>query len=446
MKKRLLSLFLALIMTLCFTQFAYAAEETAAEPDMPSDWAVTDVYIAGAYELFSPTLTGWLNTITGADCSEIIGAVGAEGVELPDVPTRGDVIDALAAVVADKLGIAIEIPATFFAENGLIRGRLLPDGSVDLALDELVITEEAVILAKRTFEYIKYELGEDAKGVLWKVSDEDNTIYLLGSVHMLPPGMYPFSRDIMGAWDDSEILVEECDLTDVETLTNEMISHALYTDGRLLKDGVSAETYEAYKQFWEERGYTEADFEMIQPWAAASELSELIRASVQMTGAGADAFFTNIKGSRPLIALETWKFQFDMMSGYGYAYDDYNLNSMLEILNDEEKLAEAGEEFLSLPTAWKAGDLDTFIEMSSTDYDALAEEEPENADTYKEIANMTNQLLDQRNGPMADQIKTFLADDSVNDYFVVVGALHMVGETGIVAQLTEAGYTVERVS
>ena len=45
--------------------------------------------------------------------------------------------------------------------------------------------------------------------LLWKVSDEDNSIYLLGSFHLLLPGDYPLSRDVDLAFADAEKLLFE---------------------------------------------------------------------------------------------------------------------------------------------------------------------------------------------------------------------------------------------
>ena len=44
---------------------------------------------------------------------------------------------------------------------------------------------------------------------LWKVSDADNSLYLLGSFHFLKPGDYPLSNKIEAAMQDAEYLLFE---------------------------------------------------------------------------------------------------------------------------------------------------------------------------------------------------------------------------------------------
>ncbi len=45
--------------------------------------------------------------------------------------------------------------------------------------------------------------------LLWKVSDKDNAVYLLGSFHLLRPGDYPLSPEVEAAFADAERLMFE---------------------------------------------------------------------------------------------------------------------------------------------------------------------------------------------------------------------------------------------
>jgi len=44
---------------------------------------------------------------------------------------------------------------------------------------------------------------------IWRVSDADNSLYLLGSFHALKPGDYPLSQTVLNAYADAELLVFE---------------------------------------------------------------------------------------------------------------------------------------------------------------------------------------------------------------------------------------------
>ena len=48
-----------------------------------------------------------------------------------------------------------------------------------------------------------------ARPLLWKVSDADNSVYLLGSFHLLKEADYPVPAEVDRAFDDAEALVFE---------------------------------------------------------------------------------------------------------------------------------------------------------------------------------------------------------------------------------------------
>src|SRR5690606_19257109 len=72
--------------------------------------------------------------------------------------------------------------------------------------------------------------------LLWKVSDADNSLYLLGSFHMLQPGDYPLSHDVDDAFGDAEEVLFEMSPAEMAspTLALEMGQAALRTDGTRL--------------------------------------------------------------------------------------------------------------------------------------------------------------------------------------------------------------------
>lgn len=45
---------------------------------------------------------------------------------------------------------------------------------------------------------------------------------------------------------------------------------------------------------------------------------------------------------------------------------------------------------------------------------------------------------------MTETVEAYLNAENPTSYFVVVGAAHMLGETGIITLLLEAGYNVTR--
>ncbi|MGI9360936.1 MAG: TraB/GumN family protein, partial [Parasphingorhabdus sp.] len=52
-------------------------------------------------------------------------------------------------------------------------------------------------------------IPDDPDPALWVVKDEDTTIYLFGTIHILKPGLSWFDEAVKDAFDESEELVVE---------------------------------------------------------------------------------------------------------------------------------------------------------------------------------------------------------------------------------------------
>ena len=105
--------------------------------------------------------------------------------------------------------------------------------------------------------------------LLWKVSDADNSLYLLGSFHMLKPDDYPLSADIDAAFDDAESLLFEIDpaaMTSPDTIAKFQRASA-YDDGRTLSQVLPAATRDKLDKLLAVSGGSIAAYEAAEPWA-----------------------------------------------------------------------------------------------------------------------------------------------------------------------------------
>ena len=90
-----------------------------------------------------------------------------------------------------------------------------------------------------------------------------------------------------------------------------------------------------------------------------------------------------------------------------------------------EEMHEAEHETDALLAAWRAGDTRKMAELLSSEYDSFPE--------------LFRALVTERNQRWLPQIERFLKDD--HDYLVVVGALHVVGDHGLIEMMRHDGYT-----
>ena len=104
-----------------------------------------------------------------------------------------------------------------------------------------------------------------------------------------------------------------------------------------------------------------------------------------------------------------------------------------EAAADSEEAAADMELFIYMLKCWKEGNAEELAKMVKTD-DAGSEE----------LKEFNEKLWISRDNNMAEKVRGYLADPEKRTYFVVVGAGHMVGESGIVAQL-EDEFEIEQI-
>jgi len=65
-------------------------------------------------------------------------------------------------------------------------------------------------------------------------------------------------------------------------------------------------------------------------------------------------------------------------------------------------------------------------------------------DDLRKHEELNKALVTDRNRRWVDRIETLLDDDE--DYLIVVGALHLIGQDGVPKQLERGGYHVQQLS
>ena len=109
-------------------------------------------------------------------------------------------------------------------ERNILRG-----SAHGLQLEKKATTEQAVILATRFIKDTYAVAQQGAKGVAWIVEDEDTVVYLLGSIHIGTPDLYPFNEKLVTAFDESDALFVEANVLDEEGMQY-YVEKAMYTD------------------------------------------------------------------------------------------------------------------------------------------------------------------------------------------------------------------------
>lgn len=274
--------------------------------------------------------------------------------------------------------------------------------------------------------------------LLWKVSDADNSLYLLGSFHMLQPADYPLSADVDGAFADAESVLFEMSPEEMAspTLALQMGQAAIRTDGTRL-DSQLPEALQARLQAWGEarapvlqaQGMAPAMLQMFEPWFVALTVGmvDMVQAGFRPE-LGLDQHFAKAAqaAGKGTAGLETAQQQIDFLDGMDPAEQVQYLAESLDAAG------EGSDELEQLHVAWRDGDAQRVWELAGAEMQAR----------YPKLYQRINV---QRNDAWLPRLESRLAAPGEDDTLVVVGALHLLGDDGLVAKLRARGYEVERI-
>ena len=426
----------------------------AAEPQQLSPWAVSELADSYALGLVDDSYTTYIQSPVTMEQLESMTNIVADKLALLELEprtadavglvvdtTRGGVMNALyqEAAAYDLPGVE-EGPEAFLTGLGVVQG----DGA-SLAAERTCTYQEAMVMTNRLILAI-YD-GQDAgsKGLLWKATNGDNTLYLLGTIHLDRDNVYPLHKSVRDAIQASEEVIFELDLNDQEGAAL-LQSMQTYQDGTTLADHISPELYQRVQAAAATIGKDSNALDAYKPWALASLFSTLAMQddSTSSNAMAIDSYVNAaaVNAGKTIGAVETYAFQGGIFDGLSPEYQESYLDSTLagfeatlsgstsspeidEALQNQDVLLSA------MFAAWKDRDPEAFSKV----YDKAA--------IINSTDELNSKLFTQRDPGMIKAAAEYLETEGSHTYFMAVGAGHMVDPGGIVSGLRELGYTVE---
>ena len=266
------------------------------------------------------------------------------------------------------------------------------------------------------------------RNFLWKVSGKTGVVYMVGSVHLLTQDYYPLSPALDTAFKDSDLLVEEADLGELETPASQMkmLTRGMLPANQSIDTVVSPATYALVTKRVTGLGMPIDPLKRFKPWMLALTLVEF-----EWQKAGFDAslgldrhFHDRAKvDGKTIRGLETVDFQLSLFDDMSPAQQDRMLAESLKEIDNEQANVRA------LTDAWRAGDVATVERLVLRD--------------VKSDPEMYQRLLVSRNRTWLPTIESFFTRSGHT--FVVVGAAHLVGPDGLITLLRARGYSVTQL-
>ncbi|SDT19751.1 hypothetical protein SAMN05444162_3385 [Paenibacillaceae bacterium GAS479] len=351
--------------------------------------------------------------------------------------TRGQVVEALYNALTQyelpaELKSSSANAALYFQQIGVLKG-----SDKGLGLEQPATVEQAAVLASRLVEYAFAAANKGAKGLMWKVTSGGNTLYLLGSIHIGSPVMYPMHPSVKEAFNSSDSLWVEANLQSDPAGMQYFMKKMTFNDNSTIKDHIAPETYKKLVDVYKQMSLPEGAYDIYRPWAVTNNLSlasmvESPEQAVQASASGVDLYFTTnalLKGL-PIKELEGVKFQADLLSEVPAADQEKELNGLLDVLLSPEAIKKNAEQFKLMQQQWADGNL--------TDFSGIF-----NGTSGSNSSEQSSRIFGERDKNMATKLDELLKQPGQSTSFVVVGAGHFAQKGMVIDLLKEKGYNVE---
>ncbi|MEY4620419.1 MAG: hypothetical protein RIS65_1591 [Pseudomonadota bacterium] len=267
---------------------------------------------------------------------------------------------------------------------------------------------------------------KDVDPALWVVKDEDTTIYLFGSIHILKPGLGWFDDGVKTAFDSSDQLLLELvepPAAEVQALFGKL---AMDQQGKTLRSKMNDADRAVYDAAMGKLGIPAPAFDPFEPWAAAITLSMV---AMQKSGfdpnSGVEKQLTAAAKVRnkPIAGLETMEFQLGLFDTLPEA------EQIAFLVEAAKQIDDMGSSMDKMVAMWASAETERLGQLMNEGLTSRT---------------LYDTLLTKRNANWAKWISARMAKPGV--IFIAVGAGHLAGPTSVQNLLPAYGLSATRVA
>jgi uncharacterized protein YbaP (TraB family) len=270
------------------------------------------------------------------------------------------------------------------------------------------------------------------RGALFKVSGQDNTLYLYGTIHAGKPDYYPLEPHIGKALAGAPVLALEVDVASDPTAVQAAFSpHGLFPAGSPAYAGLAAERRQRLEAALKKQGVDPAAVGQLKPWMLVMMLALVDLAKLGYDPAlGVDLHLAGLaRGKARISELESVQYQAALLDRMPIETQWTLLEETLEHMASGRQLREARELF----AAYEHADRNALEGIAQR----IEGDDSVSGKFMREV------MLVERNGPMADKVAKLLARE--NNAVVAIGLMHLLGKEGVPELLRKRGLQVERI-
>ncbi|HEU0095563.1 MAG TPA: TraB/GumN family protein [Rhizomicrobium sp.] len=261
---------------------------------------------------------------------------------------------------------------------------------------------------------------------LWHVKGSGGDVYLLGSVHILPPGVQWRSPAITAATAQADVFVFEVptDAKAVQQLQALVAANGSLPQGESLRASLHPEAQGDFDTAVAASGLQPAAIDHERPWLAGLQMmfTQIAKQGFDRdNGVDTQLLADANKAGKQTRYLETIDQQFALLAPEDRTLELEEFESGLKDLRD------VTAEIQPMVDAWGTGDQEKLGVLVNGDLD--------------EFPAARKALLEDRNARWVPQIEAMLREK--HTFFITVGAGHLIGPQGVPALLRKAGYKVD---
>jgi uncharacterized protein YbaP (TraB family) len=268
-----------------------------------------------------------------------------------------------------------------------------------------------------------YFLTAGAASPVWAIRGPHSTLYLAGSVHLLPANDSTLPPGFAHAYADSKRLVMEMDLGKIDPLAvaSWMMEHGALPRGTSLRSILGEQRYTRVSSVAADLGVSTEILDTQAPWVVGLELTDLEylhQGFDPQQGVEEQLVRRAENDGKPTAGLETLSEELGGLEALSREDQVRMLDQTMDELKDSQ------EEMREILAAWRSGNAAKLATLLSSEYSSFPA--------------LYRPLVTERNQRWLPQIEQLLKGD--DNCMVIVGSLHLVGDGGLLDLLRKDGF------
>jgi len=266
--------------------------------------------------------------------------------------------------------------------------------------------------------------------LFWTYEKDQQTGFLLGSVHFASRDFYPLNKQVMSAYEQSSVLVVEVDEQKTPEAQRQALlkKYGFYPNNETLHDHLKPKTLKLIEGLLNEFNIPLDNVKNYRPALLAITLTAFQAEKLGYhANQGIDTYFLQkARYKKNIRQIEDFDFQMALLGKL--PEDDEILQASFQDMSDYKATWGA------MMSAWQTGDAKELYKQAIGD--------PLN--DYPKLAPFFDVLFFDRHPRMVASAEQCVSNKET--CFIVVGAGHMLGEKGIVAELKRRGFVIKSLS